>query len=92
MIDLIKYVIVGDKAVRRFDYNQYTFDVDVRLTKPKIKQLIEEIFKVEVLAVNTHRPARKKRVRGQVQGYRSKSKRAIVTLKKGSSIPIYSNN
>ena len=39
--------------------NQYTFDVDLKLTKPQIKQLIEELFQVKVMAVNTHRPSKK---------------------------------
>lgn len=92
MIDHIKYVVINSKSVRLLDYRQYTFDIDVRLTKPKIKKLIEEIFDVEVLSVNTHRPSRKKYMRGQVRGYRSNFKRAIITLKPGSSIPLFSNN
>ena len=52
MIDLIKKMSFTDKAKRLLDQRKYTFHVDVRLTKPKIKQLIEEIYKVKVLSIN----------------------------------------
>ena len=60
MIDLVKYPVLTEKSVRLIENNQYTFDVDLRLSKPQIKQLFEELFKVNVIGVNTHRPPRKK--------------------------------
>ena len=42
MLDLVKYpVIRTEKATRLIENNQFSFDVDVRLTKPQIKKLIE---------------------------------------------------
>lgn len=77
MLDLVKYpVIRTEKATRLIENNQFSFDVDVRLTKPQIRKLIEEFFNVKVLAVNTHRPPRKmKRFNSQ-----PKFKRVIVTV------------
>jgi large subunit ribosomal protein L23 len=77
MIDLLQYpVIRTEKATRLIENNQFTFDVDVRLTKLQIKKLCEEFFNVKVLAVNTHRPPRKiKR-----QGSKSMCKRVIITV------------
>jgi large subunit ribosomal protein L23 len=37
MIDLVKYPVLTEKSTRLLENNQYTFDVDLRLTKPKIK-------------------------------------------------------
>ena len=85
MIELVKCPIVTEKSVQLLERNQYTFDVDLKLTKPQIKQLIEELFQVEVLAVNTHRPPRKKRGRG----FKTACKRAIITIKSGQSIPLF---
>jgi large subunit ribosomal protein L23 len=77
MLDLVKYpVIRTEKATRLIENNQFSFDVDVRLTKPQIRKLVEEFFDVKVLAVNTHRPPRKmKRF-----GAQPKFKRVIVTV------------
>ena len=77
MLDLLKYpVIRTEKATRLIENNQVSFDVDVRLTKPQIRKLVEEFFNVKVLAVNTHRPPRK----NTRLSSRRKTKRAIVTI------------
>jgi large subunit ribosomal protein L23 len=52
MIDLVNPVIT-EKSYRLIEKNQYTFDVDPRLTKPQIKKVFENLFQVNVLAVNT---------------------------------------
>jgi large subunit ribosomal protein L23 len=77
VLDLVKYpVIRTEKATRLVENDQVSFDVDVRLTKPQIRKLIEEFFNVKVLAVNTHRPPRKRNRLGSKPGF----KRAIVTV------------
>nr|QIZ74094.1 ribosomal protein L23 [Stigeoclonium sp. FACHB-2430] len=79
MIDLIKYPVINFKSYRALVvHNQYMFNVDLRLTKPQIKKLIEQYFEVTVISVNTHRPPRKKRKR---------YKRVIITLQKTQEIP-----
>jgi large subunit ribosomal protein L23 len=88
MIDRIKCPVLTDKAIRLLETNQYTFEVDPSLTKPHIKQMIEELFNVKVVAVNTHRPPRKKRRLGMNQGYQHRGKRAIITLRLGDSIAL----
>lgn len=80
LIDLVKNVVLTEKSVRLIENNQYTFDVDLKLTKPQIRKLIEEFFKVKVTAVNTHRlPSTSK----------ARYKRVIVTVKAGSSISLF---
>lgn len=93
IIDNVKSFVLTEKAVRFLEnHNQYTFDVDPRLTKPQIRQFIEKVFDVKVLAVNTHRPPRKKRRLGSSQGYKTQYKRAIVTLQKDDSITVLAQN
>jgi large subunit ribosomal protein L23 len=89
MIDLVKRPVMTDKAVRLMENNQYTFDVDARLNKTKIKGLIEEFFGVTVIAVNTHRPPRRYKRVGGLKGHLPQSKRAIVTLKPGDMIQLF---
>lgn len=66
--------------------NKITFRVAIDATKSEIKAAVEEIFSVEVLAVNTIRTkGKQKRFRGHM-GKRSDFKKAIITLKEGQSI------
>ena len=88
IIELVKYPVLTEKSVRLLDVNQYTFDIDVKLTKPQIKNLIQETFQVDVIAVNTHRPPRKRKRLGYTQGYKTSYKRVIITIKRGQSIQI----
>lgn len=80
LIDLVKNVVLTEKSVRLIENNQYTFDVDVKLTKPQIRKLIEDFFNVKVSAINTHRLPRTSK---------TKNKRVIVTVKPGYSISLF---
>lgn len=93
IIDNVKSFVLTEKSARLIEQNnRYTFDVDPRLTKPQIRKFVEEVFKVKVIAVNTHRPPRKKRRLGSSQGYRTQYKRAIVTLRETDSIEVFASN
>lgn len=92
MIELVKRPIFTEKSVRLIESNQYTFDVDSRLTKPQIRRMIGEIFQVDVLAINTHRPPRKKRRLGMNQGYKTSNKRVIITVKEGQSLKLLTDD
>nr|YP_009491882.1 ribosomal protein L23 [Lacunastrum gracillimum]AWI68055.1 ribosomal protein L23 [Lacunastrum gracillimum] len=86
-LNFIKYPVRTEKAfTAMFKSQQYTFDVDPRLTKSQIKKLFEDLFQVNIVSINTHIPPRKKVRVGTVQGYRPRLKRVIFTLKKGQSI------
>jgi len=51
-----------------------------------IKALVEDLYNVQVISVNTHRLPRKKSAFG---GVRPRTKRAIIRLKSGDSLPIF---
>jgi large subunit ribosomal protein L23 len=86
MIDFIKRVIVTQKSTTLLESERYTFDVDVQLKKTDIKALVEDLYGVQVLSVNTHRLPRKKAAFG---GVRPRTKRAIIRLKSGDALPIF---
>ena len=87
MVDLVKYPVITEKTyLSLYKNRQYTFDIDKRLTKTQIKKLFSSLFKVDVIAVNTHIPPRKKIRVGMAQGFKPTYKRAIITLKEGDSI------
>lgn len=90
MVDLIKCPVITEKSYfALFKNKQYTFDVDLRLTKSQIKKLFEKLFEVNIIGINTHRPPRRKVRLGLAQGYRPRYKRVILTLKEGQSMNFF---
>ena len=89
LADLVRRPIVTEKATILLEENKYTFEVDPRATKPAIKEAIESLFDVKVVKVNTINPPRKKKRVGRFVGYKSRYKRAIVTLAPEDSIILF---
>ena len=87
--DVIKAPIITEKtATLAQDGNVVVFSVDPKANKTQIKQAVENIFDVKVESVNTiNVKPRKKRV-GRYAGLTNRKKKAIVTLKEGSSIEL----
>jgi large subunit ribosomal protein L23 len=78
-----KGTIAGEKA------NQVIFRVRPEATKDKIRLIVEEMFKVTVLAVRTSNFLGKERRRGRVVGRKPDWKKAYVTLKQGDKIEFF---
>ncbi len=88
MYEVIRSPVVTEKATLLSEFNQVSFRVPLDATKPEIRAVIEDLFKVKVTAVNTLRQRGKvKRFRGQT-GKRVDTKKAIITLAEGHSIDI----
>lgn len=87
--DIIKRPIITEKSTDLMAQNKYTFEVDMRATKPQIKAAVEEIFGVKVEKVNTARVRGKLRRMGRHEGYTSDWKKAVVTLQPGHSIEVF---
>jgi large subunit ribosomal protein L23 len=86
-LDLIKYPVITEKSyIGLFKNRQYTFDVDLRLTKTQIKKLFESLFEVTIIGINTQIPPSRRIRVGAKNGYRPQYKRVIVTLQEGQSI------
>ncbi len=86
--DIIKTVRLTEKGSRQSDsYNQYTVKADPRANKSEIRQAVQELFKVKVIAVNTLNVHGKlRRQRTYQAGKAPDWKKAIVTLKEGDKI------
>jgi large subunit ribosomal protein L23 len=68
-------------------FNQYTVVADRRANKQQIRQAVQELFKVQVIRVNTMNVRGKfRRQRTSQAGQAPSWKKAIVTLKKGDKI------
>jgi large subunit ribosomal protein L23 len=89
--DVIVRPVVSEKSYGLLDEGAYTFIVAPGSNKTEIRRAVEEIFGVQVVKVNTlNRKGKRKRNRRQATfGKRSDTKRAIVTLAEGQTIPIF---
>jgi large subunit ribosomal protein L23 len=86
LLSLIKYPSLTEKAINLYGDRQYTFIVDRSLRKTEIKYIIEKIFNVTILEVNTCiLPVKMKRV-GRFSGKKPRYKKTYVKLKEGDSI------
>ena len=78
--DIIRKPHFTEKSNMDAAFGRYTFQVDVKATKPEIKAAVEELFQVKVLSVNTMNYNGKVKRMGVHEGPRSKWKKAIVTI------------
>ena len=80
--------LITEKTANQSDFfNQYSFEVDRRANKHQIKDAVEMLFDVEVLAVNTMivKPKRRRLGRKTITTQPA-WKRAVVTLAPGERI------
>ena len=86
--DVILAPVITEKATLLSEHNKVVFRVAMDSTKDEISAAVEELFKVQVLKVNTLiTKGKTKRFRGRA-GQRSDIKKAIVTLAEGQSIDV----
>src|SRR5262245_24234382 len=87
---IIQKPLITERATNlKADANQYVFRVASGATKHDIKAAIEQLFKVQVLSVNTMNVRGKFRRMGAGRGaYRAEWKKAIVALKPGQEIRV----
>jgi large subunit ribosomal protein L23 len=88
--EIIKTVRLTEKGTRQSEkYNQYTVVADRLATKPQIRQAVQELFKVKVVAINTMNVHGKLRRQRTTQAGRAPDwKKAIVTLEEGHKITL----
>lgn len=88
--------IVTEKATQLTEkLNKYTFRVSPEANKYQIKALVEDLYGVKVVSVNTMIVRGKNKSRytksGLLRGKTSSYKKAIVTVAEGETIDFYSN-
>ena len=88
--EIIKTVRVTGKGTRQSsNLNQYTVVADPRANKTQIRQAVQELFKVNVIKINTLNVRGKfRRQRTPQSGKAPDWKKAIVTLKKDQKIDL----
>jgi large subunit ribosomal protein L23 len=87
---VVQKPLLTEKGTRlKEEGNHYLFRVAKRANKVEIKQAIETLFKVTVVAVRTLQVRGKNKRLGKFQGRQANWKKAIATLKAGDSIELY---
>jgi large subunit ribosomal protein L23 len=87
--EIIIRPIISERSMQLVEENKYAFFVDKRANKVEIKKAVEELFDVDVAAVNTVNISGKKKRLGRNTGRTPDRKKAIVTLKEGNKIEIF---
>jgi large subunit ribosomal protein L23 len=89
--DVILEPVVSEKSYQLLETGVYTFKVHPSASKPEIADAVRDIFNVKVVKVNTLN-RKGKRVRDRKTGKwgaRADTKRALVTLAAGETIPLF---
>ena len=92
---LLKPLVTEKMTAQTEKLNRYGFIVDRRASKNQIKTAVEQLYDVEVAAVNTlvyGGKTKSRYTKGGIQkGKTSSFKKAIITLTEGQTIDFYSN-
>jgi large subunit ribosomal protein L23 len=91
--EVILRPVISEKSMDHTQRGKYTFRVHDDANKLQVKNAIEELFKVNVLAVNVSTMKAKEksrnRRRGRIRGWTSPWKKAVVTLAAGQKIEFF---
>jgi large subunit ribosomal protein L23 len=81
--------VVSEKSYALAAADKYTFRVHERAHKTQIRQAVEALFEVHVVAVRTSSVKSKPKRRGVTSGRTRQWKKAIVQVRAGERIPIF---
>jgi large subunit ribosomal protein L23 len=81
--------VVSEKTYVLAELGKYTFRVADTAHKTQIRQAVEELFDVKVVAVRTSSVKSKPKRRGRTSGRTRQWKKAIVQVREGDTIPIF---
>ena len=81
--------VVSEKSYGQIDQRKYTFKVHKDAHKTQIRHAVEQLFEVKVQDVKVLKVQPKPKRRGLTRGIRPGWKKAIVQLREGESIEIF---
>ena len=88
--DILIRPLVTEHSTDLMQDGKFVFVVDRRANKIQIAEAVKEIFKVNVIAVNTLNVKPKTKRRGRTLGKTAAYKKAIVKLEAGQTIEFFS--
>jgi len=87
---VLKAPHITEKTTRLAKSHRYVFKVYEEANKPRIKKAIEKIYNVDVLSVKIIKIGPKKVIFKGIKGQRKGYKKAVIEIKKGQKIEIFS--
>ena len=87
--DILIAPVVSEKSYSLIEARKYCFRVHPDAHKTQIRQAVEELFEVKVVAVNVLKVQPKPKRRGPVKGTKQGWKKAIVQVREGDEIQIF---
>ena len=81
--------VVSEKSYNQIADRKYTFRVHQDAHKTQIRQAVEQLFDVHVVAVNVVKVQPKPKRRGVTKGTRPGWKKAVVRVREGQTIEIF---
>jgi large subunit ribosomal protein L23 len=82
--------VVTEKAYAQIDNNKYSFRIHPDAHKTQVRQAVEQLFDVKVERVNILKVQPKPKRRGLHKGTKPGWKKAVVQLRAGDTIEIFS--
>ncbi|OGO04322.1 MAG: 50S ribosomal protein L23 [Chloroflexi bacterium RBG_13_54_9] len=87
--DVLRRPLITEKGTNLQGQNKYIFEVARDANKMQIKEAVEKVFNVKVMAVNVSNvPGKMKRL-GRHSGMTRSWKKAVVTLAEGQTIEFF---
>jgi large subunit ribosomal protein L23 len=81
--------VVSEKSYSMIEERKYSFRVHEDAHKTQVRQAVEELFEVKVVAVNISKVQSKPKRRGLARGKKQGWKKAIVQVREGDEIQIF---
>jgi len=88
LLNVIRAPRISEKTARLAESNQYVFEVASTATKADVKAAVEQLFSVNVEAVNVVNAKGKTKTFRFRSGRRSDQRKAYVRLAEGQSIDV----
>jgi large subunit ribosomal protein L23 len=82
--------VVSEKSYSLIEDGKYSFRIHQDAHKTQVRQAVEELFGVKVLGVNIVKVQPKPKRRGLSKGIKPGWKKAVVQLREGDTIEIFS--
>lgn len=86
LLNLFKYPLITIKSIHLLKFNKYTFLFNRQINKISIKKILEYLFNVKIIKINTLNLLKKK---GYSCNFTIQYKKAIITLKDGHKIKLF---
>ena len=87
--EILRRPVITEKGTMLGESGQYAFEVARDANKIEIRKAVEQVFKVDVRAVNVMHVRGKVRRMGKSRGMTTSWKKAVVTLKAGQRIELF---